>query len=203
MVRVVVDDDRGACDHDHEADPRLYGVAQVAEQQRGTEPRDEDPRLAPTIRPPSTKESAADASHSVAGAANGKRSTRQQGEDSSRDRDRLEPQQPAVRPVGVVPREGAHRARDGGGHDEYVEAVPLEEHPWSAHVVNVCQRGRSAASYQGRTSLVARDHPGRGLPTTRWVLARYLASWTSTSRPLHQELAMTITDTTTTTTRRW
>ena len=35
VARVVVDDDRRAAEHDGQAEPRLHGVAEVAEQERG------------------------------------------------------------------------------------------------------------------------------------------------------------------------
>ena len=46
VVGLVVDDDRRAAEHDRQADAGLHVVAQVAEQQGGTHPGDEDPGLA-------------------------------------------------------------------------------------------------------------------------------------------------------------
>ena len=77
--------------HDGEADPRLGGVRHPAQQERGRDTRATAAPVAKTMSRPSTKETAAAATHTAAGAPNGYRRRRQQRQHRERRHGHREP----------------------------------------------------------------------------------------------------------------
>ncbi len=141
VVRAVVDDDRGAADHGPEAQPRLHGVAKVAEQEGGDQARDGDARR-------ERDEPSVDERECRADQPDGERhrerepAAPEQRKHEERGRGHDEPQG-GVRSVRRVVSNDDHKGGlDRRDQDQGVESVPARSRPEAAHAVNVLQPTR-------------------------------------------------------------
>ena len=111
MVRVVVDDDRGAADHDHQAHPGLHVATQVAEEQGGAHPGEEEASPVDDEQAVEEGQRRAEEPHARR-RPEGKPTSREEQEHDERHGDGLEPQQDSGWSLRIVPREDADRARE-------------------------------------------------------------------------------------------
>ena len=135
-VRAVVHDYRRAAEDQGQADPRLDGVAEVAEQERGRQADGGDARRERDQPPVHERERRAQHPDG-GGRAEWEAAAREQRQHDERGRRDGEPQRRG-RGVRVVAAEGdPEHPGDRGDHDQGVESVPADEQRELPHAVNV------------------------------------------------------------------
>ena len=136
VVGVVVDDRRGAADHDRQADPRLHGVVEVAEQEGGCEADHGHGRREDDEPPVDERERRAQEPHRD-GREEREASPPEEREHDDRDGRRGEPGRRLRGVRRVLPERDLEHALESGKHDQCVEPVPARDVPDPAHALTV------------------------------------------------------------------